>query len=50
MYSERKKRGAMLDRWDDREKAQKWFNDSWVRPSEEYKVSGYDSIEGGCYW
>ena len=42
--------GIRGKRWDDREKAQKWFNDSWVRPSEEYKVSGYDSIEGGCYW
>lgn len=42
--------GIRGKRWDDREKARRWFNDAWVRPSDEYKVDGYDSVEDGCYW
>lgn len=42
--------GIRGKRWDDREKAKRWYNDAWVRPGEEYKPEGFDSIEEGCYW
>ena len=42
--------GIRGKRWDEREKAKRWYNDAWVRPGEEYKVNGFDSVEDGCYW
>ena len=42
--------GIRGKRWDDRERAKRWYNDAWVRPGEEYKVNGFDSVEDGCYW
>lgn len=42
--------GIRGKRWDDRERACRWYNDSWVRPGDEYRVSGFDTIEDGCYW
>ena len=42
--------GIRGKRWDDRERASRWYNDAWVRPGDEYRVSGFDTIEDGCYW
>jgi len=42
--------GIRGKRWDEREKAKRWYNGAWVRPGEEYKVNGFDSVEDGCYW
>lgn len=42
--------GIRGKRWDDREKAKRWFNDAWVRPGNEYKPKGFDVVEDGCYW
>lgn len=27
-----------------------FFNDAWVRPSEEEKPKNFKNVEGGCYW
>lgn len=42
--------GIRGKRWDNRELAQRWFNDYWVRPGDSEKVNGFESIENGCYW
>lgn len=42
--------GIRGKRWDDMPGSAKWYNDDWVRPGEEYKVKGFESVEDGCYW
>lgn len=40
-------RGA---RWDVRPEMQQYFNEFWIRPSENEKPKDAKSVEGGCYW
>lgn len=40
-------RGA---RWDVRPEMQKYFNEYWIRPSDNERPSSADKVEGGCYW
>ncbi|MCR4635502.1 MAG: hypothetical protein K5754_04650 [Butyrivibrio sp.] len=42
--------GIRGKRWDDMPESNRWYNNAWVRPGEEYKPEGFDSIEDGCYW
>ena len=37
-------------RWDNRPEISKFYNESWVRPSEKESVVGKDAVEQGCYW
>lgn len=37
-------------RWDNRPEISKFYNESWVRPSEKESVVGQDAVEQGCYW
>lgn len=40
-------RGA---RWDARPEMQRFFNESWIRPSESERPKNAQSVEGACYW
>ena len=40
-------RGA---RWDVRPEMQRFFNESWIRPSESERPKDAQSVEGACYW
>lgn len=40
-------RGA---RWDVRPEMQQYFNEYWIRPSENEKPKDAKNVEGGCYW
>lgn len=40
-------RGA---RWDVRPEMQQYFNEYWIRPSENEKPKDAESVENGCYW
>lgn len=45
--------GIKGKRWEENpafEYVKKYFNDSWVYPSEEDKPKNSKSVEGGCYW
>ena len=40
-------RGA---RWDASKVYQKFYNEYWIRPGDEYKPKGFHKFDGGCYW
>ena len=40
-------RGA---RWDAKPEMQKYFNEHWIRPSDNEKPKNANNIENGCYW
>lgn len=42
--------GIKGKRWDNMENINRWYNDSWVRPSGEEQPKRKNTIEGGCYW
>lgn len=42
--------GIRGSRWDARKEMQKYFNEYWIRPSENEKPKNADKVEGGCYW
>ncbi len=42
--------GIKGKRWDDHEIIGKLYNDSWVRPGENEKISRGDVVENSCYW
>ncbi|MEM5917104.1 hypothetical protein J4V18_25585, partial [Escherichia coli] len=42
--------GIKGKRWDDLPYISKYYNDAWVRPQQQSKIKGFDSIEKGCYW
>lgn len=42
--------GIKGKRWDKRKEFCELYNESWRRPSQQDKPSGFKSIEGGCYW
>ncbi len=37
-------------RWDNMPEVKKFYNQAWVRPSEEERIHQRHKIEGGCYW
>lgn len=37
-------------RWDHHEIISKLFNENWIRPSDEEKPAGAETVEGACYW
>lgn len=42
--------GIKGKRWDDLSYISKYYNEAWIRPQQQSKVKGFDSIEKGCYW
>lgn len=44
--------GIAGKRWDIEypEIRDKYYNEYWVRPSENERPKGFDKVEGGCYW
>ncbi len=42
--------GVKGARWDNHEIIGKMYNDAWVRPGENERVSNSKVVEGGCYW
>ncbi|EIV9538091.1 TPA: hypothetical protein ACYVCL_004652 [Klebsiella pneumoniae] len=42
--------GIKGKRWDDLPYVSKFYNNAWVRPQQQSKIKGFDSIEKGCYW
>jgi hypothetical protein len=42
--------GIRGKRWDENAKFQKFFNDAWVRPSQEETPPTSKAVEQGCYW
>lgn len=42
--------GIKGNRWDNHEYIGKLYNDAWVRPSENEKVTGSGVVENSCYW
>lgn len=37
-------------RWDAMSQYNRFYNEYWLRPGEEYKPKCYSSFDGGCYW
>tara|TARA_Y100000389_G_C17361000_1_gene463755 strand:- start:355 stop:1116 length:762 start_codon:yes stop_codon:yes gene_type:complete len=42
--------GIKGKRWDNDPQVNKFYNDYWVRPSENDKPKNYLKVEDGCYW
>lgn len=42
--------GIRGGRWDSMREFQPFFNEHWVRPSEEERPARYEQVEKGCYW
>jgi len=42
--------GIKGQRWDEHEVISKFYNDSWIRPSQEEVPEDYKQVENGCYW
>lgn len=45
--------GIKGKRWEENDVfayVRKWFNESWVYPSDEEKIENGNAVEGGCYW
>lgn len=42
--------GIKGKRWDNIPEISKFYNEYWVRPSENEKIGGLEKVEDGCYW
>jgi hypothetical protein len=42
--------GIRGNRWDTDPKISRLYNDCWVRPAPEERVTGADRVESACYW
>lgn len=42
--------GIKGGRWDNNPRVNQFYNESWVRPGENEKISGQNKVEGACYW
>jgi hypothetical protein len=42
--------GIRGNRWDADPKISRFYNDYWVRPAPEERVTGADRVENACYW
>lgn len=42
--------GIKGKRWDADPRISRLYNDSWVRPAPQERVSGADRVENACYW
>ncbi len=42
--------GIKGTRWDNQPDYCRFYNDAWVRPSDDERPRGAETIEGGCYW
>ena len=42
--------GIKGGRWDNNPRVNQFYNDVWVRPSENETVADKNKVEGGCYW
>ena len=42
--------GILGQRWEEKPKHAKYFNEHWVRPGDTERPDTFTKIEGGCYW
>jgi hypothetical protein len=42
--------GIKGSRWDGMSKINQFYNENWIRPSDEERPNKFYTLEGGCYW
>lgn len=42
--------GIKGTRWDNNPRVSKFYNEYWIRPSEQNRPQGVEKVENGCYW
>ena len=42
--------GIKGKRWDNMPDVSRFYNDAWIRPSENERLCGAEKVEQGCYW
>ena len=42
--------GIKGTRWDNNPRVSQYYNEHWIRPSEQNRPKGLEKVENGCYW